>query len=79
MAVTVVAVVRVTEQAPVPLQPPPLQPTNVEPGSGVATSWSAVPLLSMREHTPPHEMPAGLATSPLPVPSFVTVSRMGTT
>src|SRR5947207_3231452 len=79
VAVTVVAVVRVTEQVPVPLQAPPLQPANVEPGSGVATSWSAVPLLRTREHTPPHEMPAGLATSPLPVPSFVTVSRTGTT
>jgi len=44
VAVTVVAAVRVTVQAPVPVQPPPLQPVKTEPLAGVGVSVTAVPL-----------------------------------
>ena len=44
VAVTVVAAVSVTEQEPVPEQPPPLQPLKVEPVAGLAVSVTDVPL-----------------------------------
>jgi hypothetical protein len=40
-AVTVALLV--TEQGPVPEQPPPLQPANVEPGSAAALSDTVIP------------------------------------
>jgi hypothetical protein len=45
VAVTDVAAFIVTEQVPVPEQPPPLQPANVEPPAGAAVSVTDVPLL----------------------------------
>jgi len=44
-AVTEVAALIVTEQVPVPEQPPPLQPAKVEPPAGAAVSVTDVPLL----------------------------------
>jgi len=45
VAVTDVAAFIVTEQVPVPEQPPPLQPAKVEPPAGAAVSVTDVPLL----------------------------------
>src|SRR5262245_44975835 len=44
VAVTVVAELTLTVQAPVPEQPPPLQPAKVEPAAGEAVRVTAVPL-----------------------------------
>jgi hypothetical protein len=64
----------VTLQAPVPVQAP-LQPANVEPESGVAVKFTTEPLSKLAEHVVPQEIPDGeLATVPVPVPLFVTVS-----
>src|SRR2546427_12525018 len=43
VAVTVVAALRGTVQAPGPEQPPPLQPLKVEPAAGAAVSGPAGP------------------------------------
>ena len=43
VAVTEVAALTVTVQAPVPEQPPPLQPVNVEPVAGAAVNATEVP------------------------------------
>src|SRR2546422_6733994 len=61
VAVTVVAALSVTEQVPVPEQPPPLQPVKVEPAAGAAVKVTAVPLANAAEHGAPQEMPAGAA------------------
>jgi hypothetical protein len=45
VAVTDVAAFIVTEQVPVPEQPPPLQPAKVDPPAGLAVSVTDVPLL----------------------------------
>src|SRR5881628_1809006 len=75
VAVTVVAALRVTVQAPGPEQPPPLQPLKVEPAAGAAVSVTAVPLVKLAVQVAPQVMPAGaLVTAPLPVPPFETVS-----
>src|SRR5438093_1194333 len=75
LAATVVAAPSVTEQVPVPAQPPPLQPVKVEPAAGAAVSVTAVPLANEAEHVVPQEMPAGaLVTVPLPAPLRLTVS-----
>src|SRR5436309_2706383 len=74
VAVTVVAALRVTVQAPVPEHPPPLQPVKVEPAAGVAVNVTAVPLVKLAEHVAPQVIPAGLlVTVPEPVPAGVTV------
>src|SRR5207249_367223 len=43
VAVTVVAALTVTVQAPVPLHPPPLHPANTDPATAVAVSETVVP------------------------------------
>src|SRR6058998_576540 len=75
VAVTVVAALRVTVQAPGPEQPPPLQPVKVEPAAGAAVSVTAVPLAKLAAQVAPQVMPAGLlVTVPAPVPALETVS-----
>src|SRR5207249_698877 len=75
VAVTVVAALTVTVQAPVPEHPPPAQPVKVEPAAAVAVSVTAVPLVKLAEQVAPQVMPAGeLVTVPLPVPALLTVS-----
>src|SRR5437773_2486977 len=75
VAVTVVAALRVTVQAPGPEQPPPLQPLKVEPAAGAAVSVTAVPLVKLAVQVAPQVTPAGaLVTAPPPAPAFLTVS-----
>src|SRR5216117_4037851 len=75
VAVTVVAALTVTVQAPGPEQPPPLQPLKVEPAPGAAVSVTAVPLAKLAAQVAPQVMPAGLlVTVPAPVPALETVS-----
>jgi hypothetical protein len=72
-AVTDLAALIVTVQAPVPEQLP-LQPVNVAVADGVAVSVTTVPLMNEAEHVVPHEIPAGLlVTAPVPVPARDTV------
>src|SRR5207237_4504109 len=74
VAVTVVAALTVTVQAPGPEQPPPLQPLKVEPAAGAAVSVTAVPLAKLAAQVAPQVMPAGLlVTLPAPVPALETV------
>src|SRR5437667_10348564 len=74
VAVTVVAAVRVTVQAPVPVQPPPLQPVKTEPLAGAGVSITAVPLASLDERLGPQVIPAGvLVTVPIQLPASLTV------
>src|SRR5260370_16045244 len=69
VAVTVVAALRVTVQAPVPEQPPPLQPLKVEPVAGVAVSVTAVPPGKLAAPVGPQGIPARLlVTVPAPAP-----------
>ena len=64
---------RVTLQAPVPLQAP-LQPANVEPAAGIAVKVTTVPLVKLAEQVAPQEIPAGeLTTVPVPLPLSITV------
>src|SRR2546426_7720986 len=58
VAVTVVAALRVTVQAPGPEQPPPLQPLKVEPAAGAAVSVTAG---APGEPPPPGGPPGGAA------------------
>src|SRR5207247_46702 len=72
-AVTVVVAFKVTEQVPVPKQPPPLQPVKVEPVAGVAVSVTKVPLSNEAEQVAPQSIPGGLeVTVSLPVPARIT-------
>src|SRR5207245_967221 len=76
VAVTVVAAVTATLQAPVPEQPPPLQPVNVAPPAGLAVNVTTVPLSYEAEQVAPQSIPAGLeVTVPVPVPHLATVRR----
>src|SRR5207247_2109293 len=73
-AVTVVVAFKVTEQVPVPKQPPPLQPVKVEPVAGVAVSVTNVPLSNEAEQVAPQSIPGGSeVTVPLPVPALLLV------
>ena len=75
---TVVAALSVTEQVPVPEQPPPLQPVKVEPAAGAAVKVTAAPLAYVAEQVAPHEIPAGALVT-VPVPVLLTVSvKVGT-
>src|SRR5207249_1004547 len=75
VAVTVVAALRVTVQAPGPEQPPPLQPVKVEPAAGAAVSGTAVRRAGHGAQVAPQVIPTGeLVTVPLPVPALLTVS-----
>src|SRR5205809_2517740 len=75
VAVTVVAALRVTVQAPGPEEQPPLRPLKVEPAAGAAVSVTAVPLAKLAAQVAPQVMPAGLlVTLPAPVPAVETVS-----
>src|SRR5207249_4723266 len=77
VAVTVVAAFKVTEQLPVPVQPPPFQPAKVEPLAGVAVSVTKVPLSNEAEQAAPQSIPGGLeVTVSLPVPPRIT-ERVG--
>src|SRR5207249_10556486 len=78
VAVTVVAAFRVTEQVPVPVQPPPLQPAKVEPLADVAVSVTKLPPSNVAEQVAPQLIPAGFeVTVPLPVPSRITERVIG--
>jgi hypothetical protein len=74
LALTDLAALIVTVQAPVPEQLP-LQPVKVAVADGVAVSVTTLPLVNEAEHVEPHEIPAGLlVTVPVPVPACDTVS-----
>jgi hypothetical protein len=67
VALTVVAVVSINTQVPVPEHPAPDQPVKTEPAAGVAVSVRLVPDGKGAEHVLPQLIPAGeLATVPLP-------------
>ena len=74
VAVTAFAALMVTEQAPVPVQPP-LHPAKVEPEAAAAVSVTTVPLLKEALQVPGQLIPAGLlVTVPAPVPAVVSDS-----
>lgn len=78
VAVTVIALVGVTVQVPVPEQPPPDQPPKTEPPAGVAVRTTELPDGKLAEHVVPHVMPAGaLVTLPFPSPARTTVTATG--
>jgi hypothetical protein len=73
LALTDLAALIVTVQAPVPEQLP-LQPVKVAVADGVAVSVTTVLLVNEAEHVVPQEIPAGLlVTVPVPVPARDTV------
>jgi hypothetical protein len=76
VAVTLVALLMVTEQGPVPAQPAtPDQPVNDDPAEGVAVRRTLDPTLKLDVHVVPQSIPAGVeVTTPLPAPLRVTVS-----
>jgi hypothetical protein len=75
VAVTVVFLLVLTAQEPVPVQPPPLQPAKTDPEAGSAVSVTVVFLENDPEQVVPQLMPLGLlVTVPLPAPFFVTWS-----
>jgi hypothetical protein len=74
VAVTELAAVSVTLQAPVPVQAPD-HPANVDPALAVGVSVTAVPLAKPALHVVGQLIPAGLlVTVPEPVPAVCTVS-----
>jgi hypothetical protein len=78
VAVTVVALVGVTVQVPVPEQPPPDHPPKTEPAAEVAVRTTELPDGKLAEHVVPHVMPAGaLVTLPFPSPARTTVTATG--
>ena len=74
LAVTVVSVVSVTRQVPVPEHPPPLQPVNPVP---LAVTVTTVPLLRTAEHVAPQLIPpTSDVTVPVPATTTVSVGRL---
>jgi hypothetical protein len=76
VAVTVVAALGVTTQAPVPVHPPPLQPVKSEPASGAAVSVIELPSVTSSLQSDGHAMPAGdelTLPEPVPLSDVVTV------
>src|SRR3954453_19364138 len=74
MAATLELALRVTVQAPVPLQAPD-QPAKAEVGLAVADKVTAVPLGKLAVHVDPQLMPAGLLVMvPAPLPALWTVN-----
>jgi len=71
VAVTEALLVKLNEQAPIPLHAPD-HPVNVDPAFGVAVSVTEVPVLNSALHTVPQLMPAGLLVT-VPLPERVTV------
>src|SRR3989442_13865611 len=63
VAVTLVAALRVTVQAPVPEQPPPLQPVKVEPAAGAAVGVAAGPPPQAGEQSAPPLIPPRVVPS----------------
>jgi len=76
LAVTLVALLMVTEHGPVPAQPAtPDQPVNDDPAAGVAVRRTLEPTLKLEAQVAPQLIPAGVeVTVPLPAPLRVTVS-----
>jgi hypothetical protein len=78
VAVTVVSVLSVRMQEPVPLQPPPDQPANTEPDAAAAVSVMPVPCANCDAQVAPQLIPTGAeVTVPVPVPAGVTVNVDG--
>src|SRR2546425_8969891 len=78
VAVTVVAALRVTVQAPGPEQPPPLQPLKVEPAAGAAVSVTAGPPAELAAQGAPPGVAAGAARAgPAPAAPLVDGRREG--
>ena len=75
VAVTALAALIGTEQAPVPVQAP-LQPAKVEPVAGVGVRATVAVEANEAVHVAPQLMPDGdEVTVPVPVPALVTVSE----
>jgi hypothetical protein len=75
VAVTAMAAVMETVQAPVPEQPPPLQPAKVDPTDGPAVRVTEIPFAKLALQVAPQLIPAGeLVTVPPPAPALETVS-----
>ncbi len=77
VAVTELALLKVTTHDPLPLHAPP-HPPNVEPVFGVSFRVTCVPSLKLALQVVPQLMPAGeLVTTPDPVPAKLTVRVPG--
>src|SRR5262245_45133655 len=75
VAVTVVLVVKVMAQGPVPVQAP-LHPPKTEPAAGAALRVTGVPAANGSVQSAPQSMPVGLdVTVPLPAPALATERR----
>jgi len=71
--VTDCAILIVTVQLPVPVQPPPLHPIKSEPAAALADNVTLVPLAKLTLQVPGQLIPLGtLATVPEPLPAIVT-------
>lgn len=74
VAVTVCVALKVTVQAPVPVQSPP-QPAKVEPMPAAAANVTAVPSGKVVAQVAPQVMPEGVEViAPVPLPNVLTVS-----
>src|ERR1044072_9350313 len=71
VAVTVLLLVSVNMQSPVPVQPASLQPVKRQPASACAVNVTGVPTGYECEHVAPQSMPPSPLVT-LPLPSFDT-------